>query len=89
MASYNRFKHNCYRDALIVPLINCGTSVFAGLVVFAIIGFMARETGRPIEDVVSQGEPRGGATALGDQSVLELQTGERIRKSCSYFVMPL
>ncbi|XP_037070121.1 sodium- and chloride-dependent glycine transporter 1-like [Pollicipes pollicipes] len=55
MASYNRFRHNCYRDALIVPLINCGTSVFAGLVVFAIIGFMAQETGRDIEDVVSQG----------------------------------
>ena len=55
MASYNRFKHNCYRDALIVPIINCGTSVFAGLVVFAIIGFMAQETGRPIEEVVSQG----------------------------------
>ena len=56
MASYNRFKHNCYRDALIVPIINCGTSVFAGLVVFAIIGFMAKETGRPIEEVVSQGK---------------------------------
>lgn len=55
MASYNKFSNNCYRDSLLIPMINCGTSILAGFVVFSIIGFMAYETGKSIEEVVSQG----------------------------------
>ncbi|XP_060065225.1 sodium- and chloride-dependent glycine transporter 1-like [Ylistrum balloti] len=55
MASYNKFHNNVYRDAMVVPLINCGTSVFAGLVIFSVLGFMAHETGVDIEKVVTQG----------------------------------
>ncbi|GFS19354.1 sodium- and chloride-dependent glycine transporter 1-like [Elysia marginata] len=55
MASYNKFNNNVYRDAMLVPLINCSTSLFAGFVIFAILGFMAHEGGVEVEDIVTQG----------------------------------
>ena len=41
---------------MMLPLLNCGTSVLAGLVVFSILGFLAQETGRDVSDVVTQGQ---------------------------------
>ena len=42
-SSYNDVKNNCKRDALIVTFVNCGTSLFASIVVYSILGFKAHE----------------------------------------------
>nr|QBP15011.1 solute carrier family 6 [Cyanea capillata] len=44
-ASYMPEKNNCTRDAYTVVLINCGTSLFAGIVVFSILGYRELKTG--------------------------------------------
>ncbi|XP_074872611.1 sodium- and chloride-dependent creatine transporter 1 [Carettochelys insculpta] len=55
LGSYNRFNNDCYKDAVILALINSGTSFFAGFVVFSILGFMATEQGVDISEVAESG----------------------------------
>ena len=45
-----------YRDAILVTILNCSTSIFAGFAVFAIIGFMAGQLSLDVDKVAAKGE---------------------------------
>ncbi|CAM1319687.1 Uncharacterised protein g7283 [Pycnogonum litorale] len=55
MASYNKFDHNIIRDAIIVPVVDFIVNIIAGLSVFSVLGFMAKQLGKTIDDVANKG----------------------------------
>ncbi|XP_067655017.1 sodium- and chloride-dependent glycine transporter 1-like [Haliotis asinina] len=55
LSSYNKFHNDCFKDTLIVSIGNICTSIFAGFVIFAIVGYLANELKMPVDKVVEQG----------------------------------
>lgn len=64
-SSYNKFSNNILLDVWVIALVNAGTSLLAGIIVFSTMGNIAFELGSNITDVVSEGEPKDGALLLG------------------------
>ena len=55
LGSYNKFNHNCHKDAIMVCCINTFTSFFSAVVIFSILGYMAHSKGVEVKDVVESG----------------------------------
>ena len=45
----------CFRDSIIFACANSGTSIFAGIVIFEVLGFMAQEQGVSVDLVAESG----------------------------------
>ncbi len=41
---------------MIVPIINCLTSFYAGFVIFSVLGYMANQKGVEVKDVATDGK---------------------------------
>ncbi|MCL6270349.1 sodium-dependent transporter [Sansalvadorimonas sp. 2012CJ34-2] len=54
-SSYLPEKSDINNNAFMTVLINCGFSMLAGVMIFAVLGYMAAEQGKPIQEVVSGG----------------------------------
>ena len=52
LSSYNEFHRDCHRDAVTIAIANGLTSIFSGCVVFAILGYMAHDSGVSVFEVV-------------------------------------
>jgi len=49
------FYFTCFRDAIVVTIANCLTSFFAGFIIFAIIGFLAKQLNMEVDNVAVEG----------------------------------
>ncbi len=54
-ASYLPKKSQILKDSIAISFTNCFYSVFAGLGVFSVLGYMSHVTQKPLEEVVSKG----------------------------------
>jgi NSS family neurotransmitter:Na+ symporter len=54
-ASYLPRESDLVKDAFITSIVNCAYSLFAGVAVFSVLGYMATKTGAPMADVVKGG----------------------------------
>lgn len=43
------------RDAVVISISNCFTSIFAGFVVFAFVGYLSHITGQRVDQVIQAG----------------------------------
>ncbi|XP_075973528.1 sodium-dependent nutrient amino acid transporter 1-like [Anticarsia gemmatalis] len=54
-SSYNGFRQNIYRDAMIVTTLDTFTSLLSGITIFGILGNLAHELNQEVHEVIGSG----------------------------------
>ncbi|CAH0564756.1 unnamed protein product [Brassicogethes aeneus] len=54
-SSYNSFRHNVFRDAMVVTTLDTCTSLLAGTIIFGILGNLAFKMNLHVKDVIKSG----------------------------------
>ncbi|XP_063712048.1 sodium- and chloride-dependent creatine transporter 1-like [Symsagittifera roscoffensis] len=86
LGSYNKFTHNCLKDAILFSVINCLTSIFGGVCIFSVLGYMAYERNIPISEV-AEGGP--GLTFIAYPKALSLMPFGAKLLTGAFFLMIL
>ncbi|EDW65047.1 sodium- and chloride-dependent glycine transporter 1 [Drosophila virilis] len=55
MASFNNFRNKAKFDSVLVVAVNVFTSIYAGIVVFSVLGFLSNRSGIPVATVATSG----------------------------------
>uniref|UniRef100_A0A8C4R0W4 Uncharacterized protein n=1 Tax=Eptatretus burgeri TaxID=7764 RepID=A0A8C4R0W4_EPTBU len=55
LGSYNDYNYNCYKYTIIIMSTSVAVSFISGLVIFSVLGFMAKEQGVDIATVADHG----------------------------------
>ncbi|XP_058628104.1 sodium- and chloride-dependent GABA transporter 2-like isoform X3 [Onychostoma macrolepis] len=86
LGSYNKYNNDCYKDCIALCILNSSTSIFAGFVVFSILGFMAHQLGLPMEDIASSGP---GLAFIAYPRALSLLPGPQFWSVLFFFMVLL
>ncbi|XP_016126914.1 sodium- and chloride-dependent GABA transporter 2-like isoform X3 [Sinocyclocheilus grahami] len=86
LSSYNKYNNDCYKDCIALCILNSSTSIFAGFVVFSILGFMAHQLGLPMEDLASSGP---GLAFIAYPRALSLLPGPQFWSVLFFFMVLL
>lgn len=85
LSSYNKFSNRCNRDAILVGIGNALTSIYAGLVIFSVLGYMAHVKGiDKIDDVTKDGP---GLAFVVYPEGLSMIPGAPFWSICFFFMM--
>ncbi|KAM9327343.1 sodium- and chloride-dependent betaine transporter-like isoform 1-T2 [Pholidichthys leucotaenia] len=86
LGSYNKYNNNCYRDCLALCCLNSATSIFAGFVVFSVLGFMASSHGVSVDEVTAGGP---GLAFIAYPQALSLLPGSNFWSVLFFFMLLL